>query len=72
MKYIIGGTIDEPEDTMLNILLININLNSIHWADVEYYISFFLIWLPWPDSMLIIGWFFQTQNSGYPVTKLCT
>ena len=37
----------------------------------SFFLSFLLIWLPWPDSMLVIGWFFQAQNSSYPVTKLC-
>ena len=32
---------------------------------------FLLVWSPWPDSMLIIGWFLQDQNSGYPVTRIC-
>ena len=34
---------------------------------------FLLIWLPCPASMLIIGWcWFQSPNSGYPDTKICT
>ena len=34
--------------------------------------AYLLIWLPRPDSMLIIGWCrFQSPNSGYPDTKLC-
>ena len=32
---------------------------------------FLLVWSPWPDILLIIGWFFQAQSSGYPVTRLC-
>ena len=33
---------------------------------------FLLVWSPWPDSLLIIWWFFQAHSSGYPVTILCT
>ena len=53
-----------------------INLYTHVWyieiVQYLFFLSFFLlIWIPWPDSMLIIGWFFQAQNSNYPVTKLC-
>ena len=42
----------------------------------KYYVLYTicLLWFrsPWPDSMLIIGWcWFQSPNSGYPVTRLC-
>ena len=40
---------------------------------LHVYLSFFLLVLsPWSDSLLIIGWFFQAENSGYPVTRICT
>ena len=47
------------------------------WIERKFYFhiltsfSFFCSRSPWLDSMLIIGWFFQAQNSGYPVTRLC-
>ena len=34
-------------------------------------IIFLLVRSPWPDSLLIIWWFFQAQSSCYPVTRLC-
>ena len=47
------------------------NFNLIHYWHNHLSFSFFLlIRSPWIDSLLIIGWFFQAQNSGYPVTRL--
>ena len=44
----------------------------MHSSTYLLFLSLFIfVRSSWPDSLLIIGWFFQAQSSGYPVTRLC-
>ena len=52
-------------------VLIFFGLNHPSKCNTIHPSFFLLVWSPWPDSLLVTGWFFQAQNSGYPVTILC-